>query len=208
MTTTPQQRLYAIIGAGIVWFALVLQFALIPENPEIPAATAIVNYFSYFTILSNILVALCLTASALGRRGFFLKPGTQTAIVIYIVIVGLVYNAVLRFQWAPKGMARLADELLHSVAPLLFLVYWLLFTSKEQLQWKHIPAWLLFPLIYLGYTLVRGSLMHFYPYPFLDIDKLGYASAVLNCLWVTIAFILCSLLFVALAKAWKKKPLT
>jgi len=206
MSNTQQQRVYAGLGAAVAWFALILQFVLLMQNRKTSAGEAIVRYFSYFTVLSNILVALCYTFFVAGIKGFFAKAGTQTAIVVYIVIVGLVYNTVLRFQWLPSGLARISDELFHSVTPVLFVLYWLLYVDKRSLQWRDIPAWLLFPLAYLGYTLLHGSLTAFYPYPFLDVGQLGYPSALLNCLWVTIAFILFSLLFVGLAKAWRKRP--
>lgn len=207
MAINKQERLYLKVCTVILWFTLILQLVLTIVNRKVSLAEAIVRYFSYFTILTNILVALCFTFLLRSRKSIFHKAGTQTAITVYIVIVSLVYNLVLRAQWGPpSGWARVADELLHSINPLLFVLYWILYTEKRAVHWHSIPAWLLYPLAYLGYTLARGSIVHFYPYPFIDVGQLGYGAALLNCLWVSLAIIFFSLLFVGLAKLMGRRP--
>jgi len=197
-------KTWAAISAVTGWFALLLQLYLIIINRTASVPETIVRYFSYFTILTNIVVAISFTAvyiKGIAATGSFItKPKTLTATTVYITIVGLIYNLILRFQWAPQGWAKLADELLHSVIPVLFIVFWLQFVPKQNLQWKNILPWLLYPLVYLGYTLLRGYFVQWYPYPFTDVTTLGYSKVLLNSAMVCSTFIFFSLLFVGIAK--------
>ncbi|MEP6713204.1 MAG: Pr6Pr family membrane protein, partial [Ferruginibacter sp.] len=164
----------------------------------------LIRYFSYFTIDTNIIVAICCSillvnpTSALGR--FFSRPQTQTAICIYILVVGIVYNLILRFLWAPEGLQKAVDELLHSVIPVLFLLYWFLFVPKNSLQWRQVFPWLIYPFAYTVLVLIRGSFSGFYPYPFIDVNQLGLNKALLNAGGLTLVFLVISLLFIAIAK--------
>ena len=89
------RRLYSGAFAVIGWFALILQFILLLNNDAsgIATGTRIVNFFSYFTILSNILATLMLTTAWAGRGGPFARPWLQTAVTIYMTITGLVYTS-------------------------------------------------------------------------------------------------------------------
>jgi hypothetical protein len=206
MASRTNQRLWQICIALIAWFALILQLYLQIVNRTTGVAEALVRFFSYFTILTNLIVAVCFTA-LLQQKGkafnFFSKGGVFTAVTVYILIVGLVYNLVLRSIWDPQGWQLLADNLLHTVTPLLTLLYWILYTPANQLQWKQSAAWLLYPMLYLIYVLIRGSLSNFYPYFFIDVNKLGYAKAFTNALYVTLGFLVVSLVLIWLGK--KKK---
>ena len=191
------------------WFALIAQFYLIIENRTASIAETIIRYFGFFTILTNIIVAVCCTfllfrpASQAGK--FFSKANTQTAIAVYIFVVGLVYNIILRFLWKPEGLQMIVDELLHSVIPLLFIIQWYLYAPKQGLKWKDIFPWLIYPLLYLIYTLFHGSLSAFYPYPFINVNELGYNRVLINCIGLLIVFLFLSLLFIGSAKLMSKK---
>lgn len=191
-----------LLLAGICllsWFALIGQFYLIILNRVTSVPETIIRYFSFFTILTNLLVAICctilLTNSNSKIKSFFLKQNRLTAIAVYITIVGLVYNFILRFLWNPQGLQWIVDELLHSVIPLLFIVFWLLIVPKGKLHWKSVLAWLLYPLIYLVFVLLRGIPSSFYPYPFIDVDKIGYYKTFINSSGMLLAFLAISILF-------------
>ncbi|MEQ1675393.1 MAG: Pr6Pr family membrane protein [Chitinophagaceae bacterium] len=182
--------------AGITWFALALQLKLSLDTTSATGFTAlktVINFFSYFTILCNLLVAVSLTSSLLLPRSalgsFFSAPIVTSAIALYIFIVGLVYNLVLRNIWEPTGWQLVADNLLHVIVPLLYVLYWIFFTPKQTLHWKNILPWLIFPALYLGYSLIRGTVDNWYPYPFVDVSKLGYAKVAVNSLLVLAAII-------------------
>lgn len=195
---------YSLAGALAGWFAVILQLWLIIVNRVVSIPETILRFFSYFTILSNILVAICYTCALIGRptpfTRFFKKPTTLTAIAVYISIVGIVYNIILRSLWKPIGLQQLVDEILHSLAPLLFIIYWLVFVQKGTLQWRHAFSWLLFPFVYLVYILIQGGYNGFYPYPFIDATTIGYPDLALNSLILLIAFLGISLLFVGIGK--------
>ena len=158
----------ALIFAIIAWFAVITQFYLMMENRVASVPETIIRFFSFFTILTNTLVAVYFTVLSLAKnqKGFWQQPGTLTAITVYILVVGLVYQLVLRQIWEPEGMQKVVDELLHSVNPVLVLIFWFIYEKKNNIRWSQLPYWLLYPLIYLVYILVRGHLSGFYPYPF------------------------------------------
>ena len=152
------------------------------------------NFFSYFTILSNLLVAISLSYQLNFPRSkpgqFFSSTSVSTAIAVYIFIVGLVYNLVLRGIWSPTGWQLVADNLLHVAVPLLYILYWYFFSNPEKLPWKSLLSWLVFPAFYLTYTLIRGALVNWYPYPFVDAGNLGYVKVALNSLAVLAAILI------------------
>ncbi len=203
MQTSQTQRTIQIFIAAITWFAVILQFYLQIVNRTTGVGEAVIRFFSYFTILSNIIVAVCFASLTLQKGKafrFFSNAGVLTAVTVYIFIVGLVYNLVLRSLWNPQGWQLVADNLLHTVTPLLTLIYWFVYTSTKSISLKQTAGWLLYPLFYLVYVLIRGSFSNFYPYFFIDVSKLGYAKAFTNALYVTACF-----LFVAVLLTWLGK---
>lgn len=195
----PAYWLAAVFCCG--WFALISQLYLIMENRQVSIPETVVRYFSFFTILTNLLVAtavsfLWLAPVSKGGR-FFAKPAILTAITVYIVIVGVVYNTVLRFLWKPQGLQYITDELLHSVIPVLFLLCWLFFVNKRALQYKSAFHWLIYPLVYLVWVFLYGALSDYYPYPFVNVTELGYPRVLINCGGLFLAFLGLSLFLVA-----------
>lgn len=205
MNRTFSHRLILILGAITGGFAIALQCYLILLNRIESVPETIIRFFSYFTILTNILVALYFTVLALNRNTrifrWLLQPGVSTAIVVYITVVGLVYQILLRHLWSPAGLQLIADELLHSVIPLYAVFYWSKFSEKHMLQWNEIPGWLFYPFCYVVFILFRGSLSGFYPYPFVAVSSIGYGKVILNCGGLFIGFILISVVFIAISKS-------
>lgn len=211
--TSKFNKIFLTVIAIAGWFALIFQFYLIILHRKFSLPGTVVQFFSYFTILSNIVVATCCTLILLkptsGWGKFFSQPAVVTAITLYITVVGLVYNLVLRFLWAPQGLQKIVDELLHSIIPILFILYWLLFVQKDLLQWKNAFPWLLFPFIYSIYILCRGALTGLYPYPFMDVVELGYKKVLINSGYLVVVFLFVALLFIAAGKmltGYRNKP--
>lgn len=201
------KRLYAAGFALVGWFALLLQLQLMIDTSLVrglTVGTTIARYFSYFTIENNILVALALTAVALGSPSaagrFFRTPNLQSAIAVYITIVGVVYHLLLRNVWNPTGWQLVVDNLLHYVMPTVYVLFWLVFVPKFSLRWKNLPLWLIYPLGYCLLTLVRGAITSWYPYPFIDVGKLGYARVFGNILFVFLGFAAVSVVLMAIAR--------
>ncbi|HEV7779817.1 MAG TPA: Pr6Pr family membrane protein [Chitinophagaceae bacterium] len=198
---------FTIILALITWFGLGSQFYLTLQTPAQTGYSVfktVVNFFSYFTVLCNILVALTLTVSLTGPGSFFSRVTVQSAITVYIFIVGLVYNLVLRGVWKPQGLQLVTDNILHVAVPLLFVVYWVAFTPRRVLQWKDILPWLIFPGLYLVYSLIRGPIAEWYPYPFLDLSRFGWGKVLINSVFITLAFLVAGLGIIAFNRSGTK----
>jgi len=191
------------------WFALAAQFYINASLKLNPVPEMVIRYFSYFTIQTNLIVALCYTVllfSPGSRPGnFFSRQQTLAALTVYIVIVGLIYNIILRFLWNPEGLQKIVDEILHSVIPVLALIYWLVFAGKNKLEWKHVLTWLIYPFAYIIYILIRGSASGFYPYPFINTTELGLNKVLVNSAGIAAVFALISLILVAIGKSLTKK---
>jgi len=208
MQVSKNKKILQVIIALMAWAALLMQFYLIILNSVATLTETIIRYFSFFTILTNILVAISFTVMLVADsdkwKHLFLKTSNLTAVTVYILVVGIVYNLVLRWLWQPQGLQKLTDELLHTIIRLAVLIYWFLFVATTSVQWRHVFRWMWYPFIYCLYTLVRGAVVNFYPYPFLDVDQLGYSRVLLNCVFVTIAFFAISLLLVGAGKLLRK----
>ena len=198
------QRNLSILFAIIVWFAVLAQFHLIIENRVAPVTETIIRFFSFFTILTNILVAVYFTIKALGRDQLD-KAGLLTAITVYITIVGLVYQVLLRHIWQPTGLQMVVDELLHSVNPLLVISYWYLFEKKFFVHYKEVFKWMIYPVVYLVYILTRGSFSGFYPYPFINVSEIGISQTLLNGLFLLLFFYAVSVLFIFIGRMLSKR---
>jgi hypothetical protein len=127
-------KIFLLIIAFLGWFALLAQFYILAKSRNISLGEVIIFYLSFFTILTNLTVAICTTLILIKSGNFFTKPSTITAIAVYIFIVGAVYNLILRPLWNPVGLQKLVDELLHSVIPGMFLIFWLMFVPKNNLK--------------------------------------------------------------------------
>lgn len=178
-------RIWRSVAAAVVWFGLLTQFWLMVHGrPPAEAAHAIVKFFSFFTVLSNIAVGTLLTAPMLaadrplGRWAD--RAGTRVAVGVYIAITAAIYHTLLAGLWRPTGLQLVADILLHTVTPVLFLVDFLAFPPREAARWGSAWKALVFPLAYGAWTLLHGAGTGFYPYPFLDVGKHGYGAVLVT----------------------------
>jgi len=204
------KRIYSAAVALIAWFAVIIQLVLIIQNRVTGVPETLIRFFSFFTILTNIVVAAYLTGVAFQKqdKAGWQRSSTATAIAVYILVVGFVYNAVLRQLWAPVGMQKLVDELLHVVVPLLYFVYWVKFVSPVLLPWRKAITWLLYPLVYLVFVLIRGSVSNYYPYPFLDAFNHGYEKVMISSAAMLLLFLLLSVAFIAGSRYLARKKVT
>ncbi|GAB2537438.1 Pr6Pr family membrane protein [Rhodanobacter koreensis] len=200
-------RLLAATAAAIGWLALALQLLLSIQLTSASgqgALTGVWLYLGYFTILTNVLAAMALTAAARGLHGavtrFFGRADVHTAIAMSIVIVAAIYNLLLRQLWHPHGWQIVADNTLHVVMPALFLLHWWLAIPKATLRWSQVIVWQAYPAVYFAYVLIRGAVNGWYPYPFLDVTTLGYLHVLINACAVLLVFVVVALLLVSLGR--------
>ena len=197
--------LMALLG----WSGLAIQLDMVLLARWTSGASllgGLVTYFSFFTILTNTLVATVLTYAADTRsskgRAFFLQPWVSSGIGVSIIVVGVAYSLLLRNLWLPQGLQWLANELLHDIMPVLLTLYWWFWVPKGALRLSHIGLWALYPIVYFAYILLRGHLLGVYPYPFIDVEKLGYAQTFVNAFGILAGFVLVALIVVGIDR-WR-----
>ncbi|MFI5490899.1 Pr6Pr family membrane protein [Actinoplanes sp. NPDC051859] len=158
----------------------------------------------YFTIQSNVLYGI-FAAYAL-FQGRNTNPVLKGAVTLYVAITGLVFHLVLDnpasgFANAPVDRTpgeAVANQLLHTVVPLIAVADWLLFDEHRRFKVRYAAWWLAFPLYYLVFAMIRGLITDTYPYPFLDVHDLGYAGVAVSAVFFAVAFWLLGLSFVGL----------
>jgi hypothetical protein len=180
-----RQRRCAAVIAGLCWFGLSVQLyfnvhTALVEDLSIPAN--LINYFSYFTTETILLIALTLTIFCAKPQAeqFLTRPSVRSALVVYIIIVGVVYAVLLRNLWHPHGVRLLADIVLHDAVPVLYPLYWAAFLPKGSLRWSDPAWWLVYPVLYFLYSMLRGAAVGIYLYPFFDVAQLGFTRVSIN----------------------------
>jgi len=154
-------------------------------------AHAVFAFFSYFTLLSNLIATGSLLHAATTRSERPASPMTASiegAALVYLLIAGLVFELLLKGQAPPGRASFIADLLLHMVMPVGYFLYWLLLAPPRNLPWKSVGLWLLFPLGYAITLLLIGQQTHSYPYTFLDAGNLGWPRTFVNIAVLTSAF--------------------
>jgi len=203
------KRNFRLICALITWAALIIQYVVMVMDGEHGgfAATTIV-YISYFTILTNILAALALTAPFLSSgsklKAFFERKAVRAAIALYILVVMVVYWAVLAKDHNPEGISAIINVFLHLIVPLLYIFDWLVFTPKDGMSLRRIPWWVAYPMAYGIYTILRGAITGVYPYPFLNVAELGGLPVFLNMLGFTAFYAIGAAAFIGFGRVLPK----
>jgi len=199
------------LGAALVGLvslgALVLQYVLILQNTRdtIGPVLGTVRFISYFTILSNLGVVLVTLTFALRRGGIFSRADARGVVALCIGVTGIVYTAILRHLWSPQGAQWWADSGLHYAVPLLYVLWWVFLSPHAGLAWTSTLRWLVFPAVYTVWVFVRGAWVHEYPYPFLDVDQLGWSRVLVNSVGVLVLFVVVGLLLVAIDRLLAKR---
>jgi hypothetical protein len=174
-------RAVAILGLLVGIAGLAIQFSV-----TIPAslaagwtfAGALVFFFTFFTILTNMLVVAVYASRVIGSTrglgGWLASARVAGGTAVAIAVVGIVYATVLAQLWQPQGLFKVADVTLHYVAPALYLIWWLAFGRDGATSWRDLPLWLAYPLAYLVVGMSRGFATGEFPYPFLNPAANGW----------------------------------
>lgn len=185
------------------WFVLTVLVVAVALVIQVPLSAAVddgyfgsplyrgLNVFAFFTIQSNLLVALsALLTTSDPDRDTVLRRVLRLTSLVAITVTGVVYHAVLAGLQDLRGWGYLADLLVHSVVPMLAVLGWVLFGPRGRTGWRVVLLSAVFPVLWLVFTLVRGPLVGgFWPYPFVDVDELGWAQVLLNCAAVAVLFL-------------------
>ncbi|HEY8999520.1 MAG TPA: Pr6Pr family membrane protein [Candidatus Saccharimonadales bacterium] len=195
----------AVIAFRIVAAELALVAIIAQLSRQVSGGNSVANFFSYFTVQSNLL--------AIGVLGFGAAtlPGGQPksfnawrgAATLYLVITGIVYALLLsNLPNGPGDLTPWIDTVLHRILPLVMVVDWLVDRPRQRISIKTALLWLVYPLAYLTYSLVRGPIVKWYPYPFLNPQQ-GYLRVAFTSIAVAVASAVLALLIAAWARPTK-----
>lgn len=183
---------YRLAFAVLIPVTIAVQLAYSLEQAQ---NFSTVNFFSYFTIQSNLFAAVILLMSAYVLRKRKKDPQLESlrgAAVLYMVVTGIIYNLLLRGN--DGTLLAWVNDVLHRVVPLVMLFDWLYWRSVRKFSAKEALLWLIYPVVYAAYTLVHGPLArHWYPYPFISVALHGYARVALNCVIIAICMLVLAL---------------
>ncbi|MBK8473064.1 MAG: Pr6Pr family membrane protein [Sphingobacteriales bacterium] len=196
MSATVAQKSCQLLGLTFIAFPVLGRYySLATTVPSFLGDTVwegFANLSSFLTIWTNILVGIYFFVVAFfpnSRLGtFFQKPTVEKAILSYILFIGIAYHLLLSAIYHPVGMLMVYNIFLHYINPAYFLIYALLFMKSGAVKYWHSLYWLSYLLLYGAYTLVRGEITDFYPYPFANVNALGYAIAMKNFLGIIVSF--------------------
>ncbi|WP_306365053.1 Pr6Pr family membrane protein [Nocardia sp. CC227C] len=180
---------FGLLGLfGLIW---------IPAQNLGVADWSIANYFSYFTIQSNVIGVLALLVGGLLDPRSHRWQLFRGAATLYLVITGVVY-AVLLANIDVMLQDKWLNDLMHRLLPIVILVDWLLVPSRLTVGARLVGVWLVYPVLYGVYTLVRGPIVDWYPYPFIDPRGQGYWSMTFGLVILVVVFALLAVAVAAL----------
>ncbi|WP_427015630.1 Pr6Pr family membrane protein [Pseudarthrobacter sp. P1] len=169
----------------------------------------VVNFFSYFTNLSNLFAAVVLLVAAAhlitGKEGTRTGDIIRGSSVVCMALVGIVFSALLR-EVDLGSLLPWINTVLHYVMPVVIVLDWLVQPPQRPMAYSRLWVWLLPPVLYLAYSLIRGAAINWYAYPFLNPDTSGgYGPVAATCLGITVAFLAVSVVLAVAAN--KLRPL-
>ncbi|WP_010203396.1 Pr6Pr family membrane protein [Salinibacterium sp. PAMC 21357] len=165
------------------------------------------EYFSYFTIQSSLINVVILALSGLvvwrRERESTLLGVFRASVVSYAVVTAVVYNVLLRglpdegyigIQWP--------NEIIHVWAPLFLFVDWMLSPSRPVLRLRDVRIVIIYPVAWLAFTLVRGTIDGWFPYPFLQPNGPdGWGGVIVYVLGIAAFIIAIALGLIAVSRA-------
>ncbi len=204
MKSIEKKRLIAAVFGLIAAASVITQYFISSQREGLSFLENSIRYFSYFTILTNTLVAKYMLVIAFGRpRGLhrlMSAPGFLSSLLLHMAIVALVFHVVLSHLYDFEGLTLVLNQMFHTVVPIFVLLFWLFFEDKAAVPFASIGKWLLYPLIYSALVMLRGVFSGFYPYFFLDIGEIGGLQTAINMLAVAAFFALMGSLIIAVGK--------
>ena len=179
----------ALFGVS-VQFIISINRAIAEDNS---VCEVVINMLAYFTILTNIFVAVVLAIVGLlpnSRMGkVFATPKVFGCVVTSMLWVGIGFHVLLSDYWSPDGMEAVTNYLNHYIVPSALLIIWLVFPPKNKIPKRTPFLWEIYPAIYGIYIIIRGELIDKYPYPFFDVNLIGYSKALLNGLVILLVIL-------------------
>lgn len=162
------------------------------------------RFVSYFTIQSNFAIfAMAIAVLRSPNLGTPWMRSMRLASLFGITVTSIVYVVVLAGDIDNSGLAQLANWMLHYVGPPLAVGLWLIYGPWPLMTVADIPRAMIWPGLWIAYTLVHGAITGWYPYPFIDVVAKGYGAVAVNIVAVTLFALLLSLLYIGLNR-WRR----
>jgi hypothetical protein len=208
MAATTTAKRVQLFVACFVGAALLLRLGLTIFHREADLDPHVLvrleRFISYFTIQSNIAVLLAALAVFKG------KPlddpwwkALRLASLLGITVTGIIYVVVLSGDANNTGLGQVANLMLHYIAPPLTVIAWLAFGPWPDFKISDLPRTLLWPALWIAYTLIHGAITDWYPYPFINVTEHGYGKVTINIISITVFAIVLSLIFIGLSR-WRR----
>ena len=170
---------------------LACHYAIVLGHPGEIALRSL-HFLSFFTILTNALVAVAAIGFALpgGRlHRWAIRPETRAAVTLHILVVALIFHVLLRHMVLPGALGWWGNLLVHQIVPAGWAMCWLAFGKHGRIDAMAPLRWLLFPLGFAGWTLAHGAATGWYPYPFMNVARLGYPAVLANMAVIALVFL-------------------
>lgn len=177
-------RLALALNAVVAAAGLAVKFgyAATTADPQFSSVFGrVTNELCYFTIQSNIIVvAVCAALAWGGARWRWMAGVPRLVALVCITITAVVYYAILAADEHFVGLAKVGDVLAHLISPALFVATFLFLGPRGLLRRVHVGWMLVFPAFWVVLTLVRGAIIHYYPYGFVDVKENGYVAVAIT----------------------------
>ena len=170
----------------------------------------VVNFFSYFTILSNLFAGIVLVFGAfqlIAHR----QPSASTdlirgMVVVNMAVVGILFSVLLR-DVELGYLSPWINTVHHYIMPIAVVLEWLIQPPRTKLGKRQLLLCQVFPLLYLIYVLTRGAIVGWYPYPFFNPANVGgYGGVTAYIIGIMVVFVVAGWLLFTLGNKLKDKP--
>lgn len=195
-------KIWRVPAALVAALGPLLQYGLMAYDETMATLPAkSLEFFSYFTILSNMLAAVALAAPLVAPTSRLARwseeAGPRAAMATYLVITAVVYHTMLAHTWNPRGARLVATTILHTITPAAFLLDFAVRGGEGPTRGMAALKAMAFPALFGAWTMAHGAVSGFYPYPFMDIGKRGYPAVLVTIVEMGLAFAVICLIFVA-----------
>ncbi len=205
MTKQRALGVYRLFFASLALAAVGVQLALSLRRETF----SVPNFFSFFTIESNLIAAFAFFVTGVaalrsaGREQFAMLRGLAT---LSMTMTGVIYFLLLReLEASLQTPIPWVNMVLHYVMPLAVLADWFIDPPSRRVRFGESLRWVLFPAAYVFYSLLRGALVNWYPYPFLNPDEQGYARIAVTCAVMLVAVVGLAALLAARTRAAEQR---
>ena len=187
-------------------FAIVILYILVSTYGCISSWMHGTRFFLYFTNLGN-LYCLALMMNELVRlirRKPLSIPLLQWEFggLISILVIGAVYNLLLGDPTSAAYWDNKPSVCLHLITPTLYAIYFLSTRPVRKVTVGGIQSSILLPYLYIAFIYTRHLITgdQWFPYFFLDINRIGWGGAFCWIIALTVVFVLTGVIFIYLGK--------